>query len=352
MLSDANQLNEEQIGVFDDVLGHLIQRIETKALAELSTRLAPVDNAPIEVIRKLARHDEISVAGPVLTESARLTEGDLIDIAQTKSQGHLLAISGRAQLNETVTDVLLNRGNRDVASRLASNSNARFSENGFEILVKAGEGDEGIAEKIGLRLDVPLRLLRQLLLRATEAVRNRLLSLSNSENHEEIRRVLATITNEVSHEVTAPRDFAKASQLVLLMHRNNQLNEAALLDFANTRKYEETVAALSLLCGASIEIIKTLMKGARPDGLLIPCKAAELKWPTVCAILKSRFAHHSMPEQEIAQCRTAFIALTKATAQRALRFWQIRASAGTAAPAEASLMAQVMTRGGRDGHGG
>ena len=254
--------------MFDDVLGHLIQRIETKALAELSTRLAPVDNAPLEVIRKLARHDEISVAGPVLTESARLTEGDLIDIAQTKSQGHLLAISGRAQLNETVTDVLLNRGNRDVASRLASNSNARFSENGFEILVKAGEGDAGVAEKIGLRLDVPLRLLRQLLLRATEAVRNRLLSLSSSENHAEIQRVLAEITHDVSQEVTAPRDFAKAQQLVQLMQRNNQLNEAALLEFANARKYEETVAALSLLCGASIEIIKTLMKGARPDGLL------------------------------------------------------------------------------------
>jgi hypothetical protein len=40
-LSDADRLNEAQIGVFDDVLVHLIQRIETRALAELSARLAP-----------------------------------------------------------------------------------------------------------------------------------------------------------------------------------------------------------------------------------------------------------------------------------------------------------------------
>ena len=35
-LNDADRLNEAQVGLFDDVLCHLIKRIETKALAELS----------------------------------------------------------------------------------------------------------------------------------------------------------------------------------------------------------------------------------------------------------------------------------------------------------------------------
>jgi hypothetical protein len=35
-----------------------------KALAELSARLAPIDNAPIEVVRRLARNDDIVVAAP------------------------------------------------------------------------------------------------------------------------------------------------------------------------------------------------------------------------------------------------------------------------------------------------
>jgi uncharacterized protein (DUF2336 family) len=328
-LSDADRLNDEQIAVFDDVLGQLIKRIETRALAELSARLAPVDNAPIEVIRRLAWDDEITVAGPVLAQSSRLTAGDLIEVAKMKSQDHLLAISGRGRLDETVTDALLTRGNRKVATRLAANSGACFSETGFTILVKAGETDVSLAERIGLRLDLPLRLLRQLLLRATEAVRNRLLSLTSSENHDEIRRIIATISTEVSKEVTTPRDFAKAQQLVLLMQKNNNFNEATLLEFANTRRYEEMVAALSLLCGASIEIIKPLMKSIRPDGLLIPCKAAELKWPTVSAILKNRFAHHSISDEDLAQCKTNFIALSKVTAQRVLRFWQVRVSPAT-----------------------
>src|ERR1700684_3045884 len=64
-VSDANRLNDQQIEVFDDVLGHLIKRIEGKALAELSRRLSPINNAPIEIVRRLARDDDITVAEPV-----------------------------------------------------------------------------------------------------------------------------------------------------------------------------------------------------------------------------------------------------------------------------------------------
>jgi uncharacterized protein (DUF2336 family) len=319
-LVEADRLNDEQISVFDDVLGKLIQRIETKAVAELSSRLAPIHTAPIDVIRRLAHHDEITVAGPVLRESPRLTASDLIEVAKTKSQGHLLAISGRSQLEETVTDVLLTHGNHEVASRLAANSGARFSETGFETLVKAGEDDPTLAERVRLRLDLPLRLLRELLLKATQAVRSRLLCLATPENQDEIRRVCS----EVSHEVTAPRDFNKALELALSMQRKNQLNEAALLEFANSQRYEEMVATLALLSTAPIDIIKPVMKATTHEGLLIPCKAADLKWPTVNAILKNRFAHHSISEQELAHCKGTFIALSKATAQRILRFWMVR----------------------------
>jgi uncharacterized protein (DUF2336 family) len=325
-LGEAERFSDEQINLFDDVLGKLIHRIETKVLAELSSRLAPIHNAPIDVIRRLARNDEIIVAGPVLVESRRLTASDLIEIAKTKSQSHLLAISGRPELEEAVTDVLLTHGNHEVASQLASNSGARFSETGFETLVKAGENNGPLAEKVGLRLDLPVRLLRELLLKATEAVRSRLLSLASPENRDEIRRVLGTICGEVSQEVTAPRDFGKAHSLVLSMQKENQLNESAILTFANSRKYEEMVAALSLLSGASIEIIKPVMKSARPDGLLIACKAADLKWPTVSAILKNRITHHSIADEELARCKCNFIALSKVTAQRTLRFWIVRNS--------------------------
>src|SRR5258708_2905467 len=127
-LLDGERLSDDQVKVFDDVLCLLIARVETRARAELSKRLAPIDYAPFDVIRHLAWDDEIAVAGDVLTHSSRLGTDALVEIASTKGQDHLLAISARDNLPEAVTDVIVDRGEAKVVRRLANNATARFSE--------------------------------------------------------------------------------------------------------------------------------------------------------------------------------------------------------------------------------
>src|ERR1700730_18695089 len=73
-LGSADRFTGEQVALFDDVMGRLIDRIETRALAELSRRLGPVANAPEQVLRRLARNDGTPVPGPVLAGSAGLLE--------------------------------------------------------------------------------------------------------------------------------------------------------------------------------------------------------------------------------------------------------------------------------------
>ncbi len=330
-LTDADRLNDAQITVFDDVLGHLIQRIEAKALIELSARLAPAANAPVEVVRKLARDDEIAIAGPVLAQSQRLTSEDLVEIAQTKGQGHLLSISARSNLSEAVTDVLLDRGDRQVSHALAANASARFSPSGFATLVHNAESDESLTEKLGLRLDLPIRLLRELLLRATEAVRSRLLSCASPDIKTEIQRVLADVTNDVTRETIAPRDFMAAQARILDMQSKGRLNEAVVAEFASSGQYEEITAALAALASSPIDIFIALMKSPRNEGVVIAGKAVGLKWSTVCAILKGRFAHHSTTEQELADAKATFLGLSRESAERTVRFWKVRTAGVKAA---------------------
>lgn len=323
-MSGAEHFNEVQVSVFDDVLLHLVKRMEAKAMAELSMRLAPVGNAPTEVVRKLARDDDITVAGPVLTQSAKLSSQDLVEIAKSKGQGHLLAIAGRTQVEEVVTDQLLQRGDGAVTHKLAGNSGARFSETGFSKLVKTAETDEALARKVGVRIDLPEPLMQELLSRATEAVQTFLLANAPPETKDRVVSVLAAVSSEVGREVSAPRDFTQARQLILSMQKQGQLSETSIIEFANAGKYEQTVAALSVLSSAPIQLTAALMKSDRSDGLLVACKAAGLKWPTVSAILKSRISHHEIPDRELAQARSNFLTLTQPTALRTLRFWQVR----------------------------
>jgi uncharacterized protein (DUF2336 family) len=292
-LGEADRLNEEQISVFDSVLVQLIERIEARTLAEISERLAPVANAPIDLTLNLACHSEIGVARPILTNSSRLTTADLVEIAKTKSQDHLLAISVRAQIETAVTDVLLDRGGQAVVHSVAGNAGAKFSENGFAALLKAAETDGKLAEKTGSRLDLPLDLLRQLLLRATEAVRSRMLSRTPPEFQEEMRRALSAAAEAVDQESSKPRDFQAAKAFVGLLREKGELDESTLLTFARARKYEETAVALSLLSSASLEIVKPLMQSPRDDGLLIPCKAADCSQRHSCCQTPARIPAES-----------------------------------------------------------
>ena len=193
-LANADRMTEAQVGLFDDVLQHLVTKVEARALADLGACFAPLANAPTAVMQQLARHDDVTVAGPVLTQSQRLTDGDLVEIAQSKSQDHLYAISGRTRLSDRVTDVLVERGDRQVACRVTTNPGASFSEAGFLKLVKRAENDDLLSEYVGVRLDLPVPLLEELLKKATERVRARIFKSAPLEQREEVQRVLANVS--------------------------------------------------------------------------------------------------------------------------------------------------------------
>jgi hypothetical protein len=78
------------------------------------------------------------------------------------------------------------------------------------------------------------------------------------------------------------------------------------------------------MCAAPIELIERLMQNVRYDGILVACKAAELRWPTFSSILKIRFAPYEVPATDVTQARSDFLKLSVATARRMVRFWLVR----------------------------
>ncbi len=325
-LDGASRYSDDHVELFDDIFGLLIDEIETKARAELSNHLAPVGNAPVKVLRKLANDDDILVAGPVLKLAPRLAEADLIDVARTKGQAHLQAISARRALGEAVTDVLVRRGNREVVRRVADNRSARISEKGFSRLVKRAEEDGILAEKVGLRPDIPAPLFRSLLMKATSVVHRRLIASATPEVRAAICDVLAKVSKEVGARV-GPRDYRAAQLVVLNLDRANRLDETAMTSFCNEGKYEETVVGLAALAKVPIKIADRLMAGDRPDAVLILCKAAGLNWPAVKALILARPDGTGTSTQGLDAAFANYGRLSASTAQRVVRFWQVRQGA-------------------------
>lgn len=337
-IRDANRFNDREVDIFNGVLEHLVKRIEGKALAELSQRLGPVKNAPSGVVRHLANNEDIAIAGPVLTQSSRLSDKDLVEIAQSKTQAHLLAISGRSEIDRSVTDALLQHGNSHVFHKLAENHGADFSENGFATLVKRSEHDQRLAEKVGLRHDIPLPMFQELLRRATEVVRQRLIKAADPETRDRIQSALTSISENEQSEASSQNehDFAEAHTRMLALHNNGRLSESTILECARNDRYADTIAALSLLGGTSMQLIEILLQSKRREAFLIPCKVAGVRWATVSIMMNYRASRGILSGQEHDRLRTDYQKLSETAAARVLRFWQVRQTASKDAPVGSS----------------
>jgi uncharacterized protein (DUF2336 family) len=134
-VDNSPRYTDDEISLFDDIITRLATEIEVPVRSLLARRLAPIANAPVHILRILASDDEIKVAHPVLAQSELLDDAILVQSARSKSQEHLLAISQRKTLSEVVTDVLVERGNKQVVLSIANNRGANFSEAGFCRLV-------------------------------------------------------------------------------------------------------------------------------------------------------------------------------------------------------------------------
>jgi hypothetical protein len=281
------------------------------------------------VIRKLASVDAIEVAGPILERSERLTDQDLVEIARTKGQAHQLSIAGRSSLNEAVTDALIDRCDVDVANKVAGNSGARISNLGFSKLAMIAEGNDQLTETMAKRTDIPTRVFRELLSRATETVQQTLLASAPPAAQDRLKRVLSDISGQIGSRVTAGH-YAEAQRYVSSFSQDTTLCKKKLVGFANAKIVSKTVATLSLLSAVPIDLIDRLMYDSSPYGVMVLCKVLGLDWTTACAVIATRpRSEDEGAALDVDELQKDYEKLTAPVAQRLLRFWQ----SGQTAPA-------------------
>ena len=328
-LADADSYSDEHIDLFDGVISRLAEKIEIKARAELARRLAPADQAPPITVRMLAQDQSIDVAGPILTHSNRLTDDDLVAIADDKKQDRLLAISKRPTLSEKVSDVLVTHGDRDVVLSVTQNEGARISDAGYGELIDRSINDEVLAICVATRKDIPRGHFNSLIAKASAVVFEKLAAI-NPDAVYEVHKVLTDITGQDAAGGTdAPRDYREAAAQFAVARRSGAAIDPIVRDYAISGKFEETVAALSALSGAPIKLVEGVMNDGRPesDFLLILTKAAGLSWPTAKEICTLRRKAFSLSPLVVEAARRSFERLLPSTATRLVRFYNERHSA-------------------------
>ncbi len=156
-------------------MGQIVYDLEMSVRQHLAEQLAGVDAAPRALVTKLA-NDEIEVAQPVLRESGVLRDEDLLEVVKIRSQEHLMEVSVRENVSESVAGGLVARGDDAVLESLANNKGAQLSRAAMETMMSRAEANEALQEPMVMRSDVPPDLLKMIYSHVSSALRDHILN--------------------------------------------------------------------------------------------------------------------------------------------------------------------------------
>jgi hypothetical protein len=317
-LINAGHHSAEQIGVYDEVLQLLIAKVDAAARAMLARRIADIQHGLRETVRALALDISVEVAEPILVTSNQLDDDFLLDCIAIRGQGHMLAIATRNSVTERVSDQLIKRGDQEVLGAVVNNPGAEISEPSFCILMERSAGNEWLSECIGRRVDIPDHHLRELVARASETVRQRL--IGNDPKRQQLLDGILPAGPIAAAEET--KDYRTAE----LMVRSQPLTEAAVIDFAEKKMLDEVVVALARLANLSFPETERLLMGTWLSPVAVIFKAIGFHLSSLTTIYHARLPSGVSGRPDLVRTKAEFIALRRQTAERILRFYQLRKS--------------------------
>lgn len=168
--NQSSVLSERQRAQMYGILETVINDIEVSVRQAVAGRLALMDDVPRNLVSKLA-NDEINVAFPILSKSGLLRDENLIEVIKLRTEEHMLAITMRKFVSESVSDAIVETGREPVIISLLKNANARISTNTMEYLVEQSRRVDSFQEPILNRDELDPALAKKMFLWVSAALR-------------------------------------------------------------------------------------------------------------------------------------------------------------------------------------
>jgi uncharacterized protein (DUF2336 family) len=308
-----------ELTLFDEIMLTVLAEVEPLARRELAERIADLEDAPYHTLRRLAR-DAIEVAQPVLMRSPALDDDDLAPIAREQSQEHLLAIARRLELSECVTDILVERGNDEVAGTVTANEGARFSDAGFEWLAARATSCETILNRLVMRRDLPERVATDLLPVLANSIASKIeeadADVESNSAHRLIGDARRLLADRLRAAVSRSRPVAILDQQI---ERGNLSVSEAVVELANADEPIDLAIFLAARLGLHEETLVRNLFGPSEEPLMLICRAAALNLDAFSAILRLRVRHRRENAGEPSQLMKDYLKIPRRMAENVMQ---------------------------------
>ncbi len=330
-LEDPEVYSGQETEHFSNIMGTVARSLEASVRADLSRRLATVAEAPRDLVAQLA-NDEISVAAPILESSLALTEDDLLEIISQCSNAHRSVVAGRPDVNETISEALVDHGDDTVVNVLINNAQAQIGETTIQKVVRRAASNETLQTSLVDRHDLPPDVLHDMFWVVSTKLRSRILERSAELDPEIVDRVLAQTERKIMKDANRrTEERSRAQQFIDRKAELRELSETLLVNLVRANRLDELICGFARLAKIDEETAERILKDPSGEGLAIACKATRLDRSTFSTLAVIGVRGKKRSVQEARELFDVYDQIPQDMAQRAMRFWRVRRETQSAA---------------------
>jgi len=342
-VADKTRFNAKARAELDAVLTALIEIAPDDARRTAAARLAPVDDAPPALMRRLAG-DAMEIAAPVLSHSRAVDRETLYRLAREGGDARRLLIARRSDCGPTLGALLAEHGNEATLIALAENLRARLDGKAMDALTEAARRRPALHTPMAARPDLPPLTLTRLYFCVAPPLRRDI--LMRAEIIEPALAAGAASANRESVLTDAGDRLDGARRRVRKALRAGSAPATLLCDLLRAGPASAAgragvsgafLIAFAHYAGVEIDAARAMLGDRRCEALAVAARANDAPRPLFAKLM---FGVGRLDEDDAQTARMLdlYMKIPRHGAERLMRFWRVRgraASPGTASPDEA-----------------
>lgn len=317
-------INDNELGLYDHVMGQLMQDMETVVRAEISARMAECETMPPKLLRNMAM-DDIAVAGPLLQHSKALSDDDLLHIIENRGQAHLRAVSQRSHINTPVTDAIVKKGDDTTLNVLLKNTTAKLSRHAEQQVIERAKVNQALHEAVIHRKTMPLDLINELYFVVEAKLKQKILAENAAIPPADLERLFKHSRDELMVAYGSyPDNYEAEMEKVRIQIEKGDLTPSRLAAMMRAPDTLPFLCALSQLAELDYLTTLQLVEKREIDAIAIACKAANLDTALFLTYALIMLSGHDNAIGKAKVYAEQYASLPRETALRTIRFWQLR----------------------------
>ena len=172
----GEELDPNERAIAEDILRVLVRDADARVREALSENLKTAPNLSADVARTLAQDVNDQVALPIVQFSEALSEADLIAILREHEGQRQVAVAGRSDVTEEVSEAIVDTGNADAVAALVGNADASIRDSTLERVSDEYGGRERVQEPLVKRNHLPVRVAEKLVAKVSDRLRDHLVA--------------------------------------------------------------------------------------------------------------------------------------------------------------------------------